>query len=83
MSFGKPVLVSDAKAQKNLIERTNSGLVHLEKNAQDFSDKVLQLYIDPALSDRLGKNGKQFVEEEFCWEKTSEKLIALYANLNK
>lgn len=83
MSFGKPVLVSDAIAQKNLIEKTNSGLVHLEKNAQDFADKVLQLYTDPALRDRLGRNGKQFVEEEFCWEKTSEKLIDLYKNLSK
>jgi len=81
MSFGKPVLVSDAIAQKNLIEKTNSGLVHLEKNAQDFANKVMQLYVDPALRDRLGSNGKQFVEEEFCWEKTSEKLIALYDNL--
>ncbi|HEY9168762.1 MAG TPA: glycosyltransferase family 4 protein [Lutibacter sp.] len=83
MSFGKPVLVSDAIAQKNLIEKTNSGLVHLEKNSQDFASKILQLYADPALRDRLGSNGKQFVEEEFCWEKTSEKLIALYANLSK
>lgn len=81
MSFGKPVLVSDAIAQKNLIEKTNSGLVHLEKKAQDFANKVMQLYVDPELRDRLGSNGKQFVEEEFCWEKTSEKLIALYANL--
>ncbi|MDD3722612.1 MAG: glycosyltransferase family 4 protein [Lutibacter sp.] len=83
MSFGKPVLVSDAIAQKNLIEKTNSGLVHLEKNAQDFSDKVMQLYADNDLRERLGSNGKQFVEEEFCWEKTSEKLIALYENLSK
>lgn len=83
MSFGKPVLVSNAIAQKNLIEKTNSGLVHLEKDAQDFAKKVLQLYADPALRDRLGSNGKQFVEDEFCWEKTSEKLIALYENLPK
>ncbi|HEY9220124.1 MAG TPA: glycosyltransferase family 4 protein [Lutibacter sp.] len=83
MSFGKPVLVSDAIAQKNLIEKTNSGLVHLEKDAQDFADKVLQLYNNQALRDYLGSNGKRFVEEEFCWEKTSEKLIALYENLPK
>ncbi|MDF1516376.1 MAG: glycosyltransferase family 4 protein, partial [Lutibacter sp.] len=83
MSFGKPLLVSDAIAQKNLIKKTNSGLVHLEKNAEDFAYKVLQLYADQALRSRLGSNGKQFVEEEFCWEKTSEKLIALYENLPK
>ncbi|MFO7674456.1 MAG: glycosyltransferase family 4 protein [Lutibacter sp.] len=82
MSFGKPVLVSDAIAQKNLIEKTSSGLVHLEKDAQDFAQKVLELYADPALRNRLGSNGKQFVEEEFCWEKTSEKLIDLYENLS-
>ena len=83
MSFGKPVLVSDAIAQKNLIEKTNSGLVHLEKDSKDFAQKVLQLYADPALRNHLGSKGKQFVEEEFCWEKTSEKLIALYENLSK
>ncbi|NOR29420.1 MAG: glycosyltransferase, partial [Lutibacter sp.] len=42
MSFSKPVLVSNATAQKNLIEKTNTGLVHLEKNAEDFSEKVMQ-----------------------------------------
>ncbi len=83
MSFAKPVLVSNAIAQKNLIEKTNSGLVHLEKNAQDFADKVLKLYYNKELSETLGNNGKRFVEEEFCWEKTSKKLIDLYANLSK
>lgn len=83
MSFGKPLLVSNAIAQKNLIEKTNSGLVHLEKNSQDFADKILYLYNNEDLRATLGNNGKKFVEEEFHWEKTSEKLIELYANLNK
>ena len=83
MSFSKPVLVSNAIAQKNLIEKTNSGLVHLEKDSDDFAAKVLQLYANKELSIKYGENGKRFVEEEFCWEKTSEKLIDLYANLSK
>lgn len=83
MSFAKAVLVSDAIAQKNLIERTNSGLVHMEKNARDFANKISQLYADPKLRNQLGSNGKRFVEEEFCWGKTSKKLIALYENLSK
>ncbi|MBV1888169.1 MAG: glycosyltransferase, partial [Urechidicola sp.] len=81
MSFEKPVLVSNAIAQKRLIERTNSGLVHEEKNVEDFADKVLQLYQDQDLQLELGGNGKQFIEEEFCWEKTSKKLIKLYDEL--
>ena len=83
MSFSKPVLVSNATSQKNIIEKANSGLVHLEKDVQDFSAKVLELYKDKELRDRLGNNGKQFIEDEFSWEKTSKKLIALYHNLEK
>jgi len=83
MSFSKPVLVSNATSQENIIEKANSGLVHLEKDVQDFSTKVLELYKDKELRDHLGSNGKQFIEEEFCWEKTSKNLIALYNNLDK
>jgi len=82
MSFSKPVLASNATAQKNLIERTNSGLVHIERDVKDFSAKVLEFYNNNELRDRLGENGKQFVENEFCWEKTSKNLIDLYANLS-
>lgn len=81
MSFSKPVLVSDATAQKNLIEKTNSGLVHEERNSEEFATKILELYTDLGLRNELGVNGKYFIENEFCWEKTSKKLIELYDNL--
>ena len=83
MSFAKPILVSNATAQKNLIDHTKSGLVHKEKDVNDFVDKVLQLYQDESLQINLGENGKRFVEEEFCWEMTSKKLINIYDTLEK
>jgi glycosyltransferase involved in cell wall biosynthesis len=81
MSLGKPLLVSDAIAQKRLVERTNSGLVHQEKNVNDFSDKILKLFSDESLRSELGENGKNFVRNEFSWEQTSKKLLHLYDNL--
>lgn len=81
MSFKKPLVVSNAIAQKNLIKKTNAGLVHLEDNPIDFAEKIMQLYNDEQLRIQLGENGKQFIENTFCWEKTSEKLIDLYCNL--
>ena len=78
MSFAKPLLVSDAIAQKNLIESVGSGLVHTERDVQDFTAKVLQLYEDNELQQRLGTNGKRFIENEFNWEKTSKSLLDLY-----
>ena len=81
MSFGKPLLVSDVVAQKNIVEKANSGLVHFAENSDDFTKKVLNLYEDSSLRNSLGKNGKHFIEHEFYWEKTAEKLINLYKNL--
>jgi len=81
MSFAKPLLVSDAKAQKNLVLKTNCGLVHQEKNALDFAKKVLKLYSDPVKQKKMGESGKRFVENEFVWEKVSTGLVDLYKNI--
>jgi len=81
MSLGKPLLVSDAIAQKRLVEKTNAGLVHEERDVDDFTTQVLKLYKDASLRDRLGENGKKFVRNEFSWEQTSKKLLHLYKNL--
>ncbi|REH52396.1 glycosyltransferase involved in cell wall biosynthesis [Tenacibaculum gallaicum] len=81
MSFGKPLLVSNATAQKNIIEKVGGGLVHEERNVTDFTSKVLTLYREEKLRERLGKNGETFVRNEFTWDKTSKELINLYNSL--
>ena len=81
MSFGKPLLVSDATAQKELIEKVNSGLVHQEKNVDDFTNQFLKLYQDENLRQTLGKNGQDFVRNEFSWEQTSKNLVHLYETI--
>ena len=82
MSFAKPLLVSDATAQKRLVTKHKTGLVHLDRDVKDFVDKTLQLYHDENLREEQGLNGKQFIENEFSWEQTSEKLLHLYDNLS-
>ena len=81
MSLRKPLLVSDATAQKNIVEKVNAGLIHEAKNVEDFTDKVLRLYKDELLRKELGKNGEAFIRNEFTWDKTSKELINLYNSL--
>jgi len=81
MSLAKPLLVSDATAQKKLVEKNYTGLIHKERDVSDFSDKILRLYKNETLRNELGQNGKQFIENEFSWEQTSKKLLHLYDNL--
>ena len=82
MSLAKPVLVSNAIAQKRLIEKYNSGLVHIEKDVADFTDKIMQLYKSESLRNELGANGKDFVQNHFTWDITAKKLIQLYNDLS-
>lgn len=81
MSFAKPLLVSDAIAQKKLITKVNVGKVHVDRNVEDFSDKILEMYNDPELRKQLGQNGERFVKNKFSWEHTSKELLTLYDNL--
>ncbi|MCL7763217.1 glycosyltransferase family 4 protein [Polaribacter sp. Z014] len=81
MSLAKPLLVSDATAQKRVVEKHNTGLIHKDRDVKHFSDKILMLYKDEKLRNELGQNGKEFIENEFSWEQTSKKLLHLYDNL--
>ena len=68
----------DVFAQKQIVERANSGLVHQERDVNDFITKTLELYKSESLRKKLGENGEQFVKEEFSWEKKSKALISFY-----
>lgn len=81
MSYGKPIVISDAIAQKEIVKQSNSGLVHIEKDEKDFALKILDLYNHPLKSKVFGENGKKFIEEEFSWEITSKALVKLYEEI--
>jgi len=58
-------------------------LVHKEKNSVDFAEKVLELYNNKELRKQLGENGKNFIENEFVWEKVSQGLVDIYNEFEK
>ena len=82
MSLARPLLVSDAIAQRKLVEKNNTGLVHKDRDVADFSEKILTLYKSEALRNELGQNGKLFIQKKFFWEQTSKELLYLYNNLS-
>ncbi|MCA0933792.1 glycosyltransferase family 4 protein [Lutimonas saemankumensis] len=78
MSFGVPVVASDAKAQKHLVERAKSGLIHKEKDIKDLEEKIRQLLKNDDLASELGSNGQKFIKNKFSWEMVSSELKNLY-----
>ncbi len=81
MSYGKPIVVSNAIAQEQIVKQKKLGLVHEEKNPKDLAEKILWLYQNQEKAKEFGNNGKRFIQEEFSWEITSKALIELYETL--
>lgn len=81
MSFGKAILVSNATAQKKIVENNGVGKVHIEKDSQDFANKVLEFFNNPKEIQEKGENGKNFVRNKFSWKHTSKELLTLYNDL--
>ena len=82
MGFGKPLLVSNAKAQEKLVLENKLGLVHQEKNAKDFADKVLHFYDNPKQMKETGDRAEKLARNTFSWDETSQELITLYQELS-
>ncbi len=78
MLIGKPVLTSDAKPLKRIVEETQSGLAFKSEDPKDFARAVLQIYRSKT---DFKQNGKKAVLQKYNWQTTSRELIKLYSSL--
>ena len=81
MGFKKPLLVSNAIAQRDLVNHINCGKIHKEKDSEDFAQKVIEMQQNLEHLIEFGENGFNFVDKEFCWEESQKSLIDMYQKL--
>lgn len=81
MAAGKPVIVSDARPLKRLVETERCGLVFQSGKPEDFVACVVRLLEDSEFSNRLGCNGKQAVMREYNWAVDSKRLLEVVASI--
>jgi len=83
MAFGKPVVVSNCTAQENMVKKYHCGLVFDDRNARDFSEKIISLYSDRHLYDRLSANARKAIHSNLNWDVLSTGLIKLYSAISE
>ena len=79
MLGGKPLIVSDCKPQKELVERHSCGLVFTD--SAGLKDAIIKLASDPELRKTMGKNGRDAVQREYNTGVIKERLFSLYNSL--
>jgi glycosyltransferase involved in cell wall biosynthesis len=78
MSLGCPVLCSDVKAQKALLETYNVGLLFRAENSSDLTEKLFKLYLNSRLRKKMSKNCINAIENHLNNEIISKKLVKYY-----
>lgn len=78
MSLGCPVLCSDVKAQKALLETYNVGLLFRAENSSDLTEKLFKLYLNSRLRKKMSENCINAIENHLNNEIISKKLVKYY-----
>lgn len=74
----RPVVVSDCRPLKRIVEAAAAGVIFRANDPNDFADAVIRLAKDDALCDRYGASGKRAALGEFAWKHDGARLVAMY-----
>jgi glycosyltransferase involved in cell wall biosynthesis len=83
MALKKPVIVTDCRPLKRIVEECGCGLVVASENSKEMAQAVISLYEDKKLSSEMGENGRRAVEEKYNWEIEGSKLVGLYDEIKQ
>ena len=79
MALGKPLVQFDLTEGR--VSAQGASLYARNNDPEDLGRKILELIDDPATRQRMGKLGRQRVENELEWKYEAPKLLAAYAAL--
>lgn len=82
MALSKPVIASNFGETKRVIDKTGCGLLVDPSNVEATADAINFYFNNPKEMHRQGMNGRYWVEREFNWTKSEEKLLSIYSYLN-
>ncbi len=77
MAMGKPVLATAVGGIPEIVENGRTGLLVEPSEGQVF-EGIERLLSDRDLAQRLGRNGRFFVETEMTWDRIARKFVTVY-----
>ena len=70
----KPVICADIPALKELVQNSNGGLLFQVNNQNDLTQKIKFILDNPKKAEYLGKNGFNYVKNNYTWNKVGDKI---------
>ena len=77
MAMERPLILGVEGESKAIVEQGKCGLCIEPENHKQLAKAVLRLYNDSELAERLGRNGRQYVEKNFDRDKLAKTYLAI------
>jgi len=83
MQAGIPVVCTDFRQWKNIVESTHCGICVNPHDIQEIASAIKKILTDKDLAKVMGDNGRKAVQEKYNWESQAETLLYLYSSILK
>jgi phosphatidylinositol alpha-1,6-mannosyltransferase len=74
---GRPVVAGDSGGAPDAVLDGETGYVVPGRSLSAVANRLSTLLLDPVLAKRMGKRGRQWIEERWCWDDAIARLRAL------
>lgn len=74
MAMGKPVICSRTQGQIGIIEEGVNGCFVPQGDPEALREKILELWNDPECCEKMGQEGRRFIEDEHNMEQFVERI---------
>lgn len=81
MAIGLPVITSNFKLYKNVVEKYNCGLCINPFDPTEIANAIKYILNNPIQAEKMGQNGKRIVLEKYNWTKEEQKLLNVYREI--
>jgi glycosyltransferase involved in cell wall biosynthesis len=79
MAFGRAQVLFGTREGR--FSAGEAGLYVMENSAAKLGDAILELLDDPERRERMGRLGRERLNQELCWERSVEELRKAYRSL--
>jgi len=70
----KPVICADIPALKELVNKSNGGLLFKVDNQNDLTKQIQFIFDNPQKAQQMGQNGYNYVKNNYTWKKVGQKI---------
>jgi glycosyltransferase involved in cell wall biosynthesis len=81
LAAGLPVVAYDCDGSKEVCLDGKTGFIVAQRDLPALTDRLARLAGDPALREKFGQTGREFVRQNFAIEKMVDEIYALYVRL--